>query len=117
MYIKAEQKPQQFERKSEKLDRNKNQQLPDLETDFKGYRVNSDLYNKERDGSTEETLNSLKFLHKPQRVTQMRANRFPEEEVQRNTDLNKEFSPQGMMKTLIMRAAGQKLPLPRITLP
>ena len=62
MYIKAEQKPQQFERKSEKLDRNKNQQLPDLETDFKGYRVNSDLYNKERDGSTEETLNSLKFL-------------------------------------------------------
>ncbi|CAD6621986.1 AMM_1a_G0014850.mRNA.1.CDS.1 [Saccharomyces cerevisiae] len=95
MYIKAEQKPQQFERKNEKLDRNKNQQLPDLETDFKGYRVNSDLYNKERDGSTEETLNSLKFLHKPQRVTQMRANRFPEEEVQRNTDLNKRIFSAG----------------------
>lgn len=95
MYIKAEQKPQRFERKNEKLDRNKNHHLPDLETDFKGYTVNSDLYKKERNGNTEETLNSLRFLHKPQRVTQMRANRFPEEEVQRNTDLNKRLFSAG----------------------
>lgn len=88
MYIKAEQKPQHFQ-KNEKLDRDKHQILPDLETKFKGCIVNTELYKKGPNTSNEETLNSLKFLHKPQRVTQMKANRFPEEEVQRNTDLNK----------------------------
>ncbi|CAI4061164.1 hypothetical protein SUVZ_05G1300 [Saccharomyces uvarum] len=89
MYIKAEQKPSQFKKNDERADRNKNQRLPDLETDFKEHAANLDLYKKELNGSADETVNSLKFLHKPQRVTQMRANRFPEEEVQRNTDLNK----------------------------
>lgn len=92
MYIKAEQKPPQFKKNDEKSHRNKNQRLPDLETDFKDHGVNLDLYRKDMNGSAEETLNSLKFLHKPQRVTQMRANRFPEEEVQRNTNLNKRIS-------------------------
>ncbi|CAI4060220.1 Gip2p SKDI_05G1300 [Saccharomyces kudriavzevii IFO 1802] len=95
MYIKAGQKPRQSEKKDERSGRSKNKHLPELETDFKDRVVSSNLYKKEPNRNTEETLNSLKFLHKPQRVTQMRANRFPEEEVQRNTDLNKRISPAG----------------------
>lgn len=35
---------------------------------------------------------SLKFLHKPQRVKQFNSDRFPEEILQRNTDLNKQIT-------------------------
>lgn len=35
------------------------------------------------------TATSLQFLHKPQRVSQMNKDRFPEEELLRNTQLNK----------------------------
>ncbi|CCD25252.1 Gip2p NDAI_0E04350 [Naumovozyma dairenensis CBS 421] len=34
-------------------------------------------------------VNSLAFLHKPQRVTRMNIDKFPEEELERNTNLNK----------------------------
>ncbi|KAG0666971.1 hypothetical protein C6P45_000180 [Maudiozyma exigua] len=37
-------------------------------------------------------LSSLKFLHKPQRVAHLNEDRFPEEELQRNTDLNKKLT-------------------------
>lgn len=37
-------------------------------------------------------ISSLNFLHKPQRVTNLNAGRFPEEELQRNTDLNKKLT-------------------------
>lgn len=114
MYIKAGQKPRQSEKKDERSGRSKNKHLPELETDFKDRVVSSNLYKKEPNRNTEETLNSLKFLHKPQRVTQMRANRFPEEEVQRNTDLNKRISLQGIMKTSKTGATGSEVALPII---
>ena len=37
-------------------------------------------------------LSSLKFLHKPQRVAHLNEDRFPEDELQRNTDLNKKLT-------------------------
>ena len=40
----------------------------------------------------ESNLSSLKFLHKPQRVAHLNEERFPEEELQRNTDLNKKLT-------------------------
>lgn len=38
------------------------------------------------------SINSLNFMHRPQRVSQMRANLFPDEEIMKNTNLNKRLS-------------------------
>lgn len=38
------------------------------------------------------SINSLNFLHRPQRVTQMKTNLFPDEEIAKNTNLNKQLS-------------------------
>ncbi|SMN19948.1 similar to Saccharomyces cerevisiae YIL045W PIG2 Putative type-1 protein phosphatase targeting subunit that tethers Glc7p type-1 protein phosphatase to Gsy2p glycogen synthase [Maudiozyma saulgeensis] len=40
----------------------------------------------------DSNLSSLKFLHKPQRVAHLNEDRFPEEELQRNTDMNKKLT-------------------------
>ena len=40
----------------------------------------------------DSNLSSLKFLHKPQRVAHLNEDRFPEDELQRNTDLNKKLT-------------------------
>lgn len=38
------------------------------------------------------SINSLNFMHKPQRVSQMKTNLFPDEEILKNTNLNKKLS-------------------------
>lgn len=38
------------------------------------------------------SINSLNFLHKPQRVSQMKTSLFPDEEILKNTNLNKKLS-------------------------
>lgn len=38
------------------------------------------------------SINSLNFLHRPQRVSHMRASLFPDEEIVKNTNLNKKLS-------------------------
>ncbi|KAK5962896.1 Gip2p PWA37_005350 [Arxiozyma heterogenica] len=46
----------------------------------------------DNDNNNTKEIYSLKFLHKPQRVKQFNSARFPEEILQRNTDLNKQIT-------------------------
>lgn len=59
--------------------------------------------------------NSLKFLYKPQRVKTMNMDKFPEEELKRNTNLNKRLSMQGQnLADALKRGSDVSLP-PDIT--
>lgn len=40
------------------------------------------------------SINSLNFLHKPQRISHLKTNLFPDEEILKNTNLNKKLSTQ-----------------------
>ncbi|CAD1781780.1 similar to Saccharomyces cerevisiae YIL045W PIG2 Putative type-1 protein phosphatase targeting subunit that tethers Glc7p type-1 protein phosphatase to Gsy2p glycogen synthase [Maudiozyma barnettii] len=92
------------------------QQLPHVMTP-KGIQEELDKYEKNQNSPYntkkyhvlhgDSNLSSLKFLHKPQRVAHLNEDRFPEEELQRNTDMNKklttsnglpEFSPNSVVE-------------------
>lgn len=55
--------------------------------------VNGDSMSSNHPTATNsEQIYSLNFLHKPQRVKQFKSDRFPEDLLQRNTDLNKQIT-------------------------
>ncbi|CCF60689.1 hypothetical protein KAFR_0L00810 [Kazachstania africana CBS 2517] len=53
-------------------------------------------FNNSNDLNSIHQLYSLNFLHKPQRVSKLNEDKFPEDELQRNTDLNKQIPCDGV---------------------
>lgn len=111
MYIKAENRNKNDNSKIHGImdeDQNKENTLQNIITagtksdEFENYikeNLRSNLINKTNflnNGSNNQERNetqvySLNFLHKPKRVSKLKYDRFPEEILQRNTDLNKQI--------------------------